>query len=82
MKSPQVVARSVWLSGCTNVLISLPTAKIVSDGIKEGILVLSQSEYAFSIVSVPKSDGEFRLRDYRPLNKITKLPVYSSPRVH
>ena len=56
--------------------------KIVEQGMSEGIIVPSVSEWASAVVLVRKPDGSPRLCiDYRPLNKILKVPNYPLPRI-
>ena len=57
-------------------------AKIVADGIKEGIIAPSVSEWASAVVLVRKPSGEPRMCiDYRPVNAITRVPNYPLPRI-
>ena len=56
--------------------------KIVEQGLREGIIVPSVSEWASAVVLVRKADGSPRLCiDYRPLNKLLRVPNYPLPRI-
>ena len=56
--------------------------KIVEQGLAEGIIVPSESEWASAVVLVRKADGSPRLCiDYRPLNRLIKVPNYPLPRI-
>lgn len=57
-------------------------ARIVAEGIRDGIIAPSDSEWASAVVLVDKPDGSARLCcDFRPINAITRVPNYPLPRI-
>ena len=57
-------------------------AKIVADGMREGIIAPSDSEWASAVVLVRKPNGEPRMCvDYRAINAVTRIPNYPLPRI-
>ena len=54
----------------------------LQDMVKAGIMVPSQSEWAFPMVIVKKKDGKARICiDYRKLNAVTEGDAYPMPRI-
>ena len=57
-------------------------ARIVQKCLDQGVVVPSTSEWASAVVLIRKPNGEGRLCvDYRPLNAITRIPIYPLPRI-
>lgn len=57
-------------------------AQIIAEGIKEGIIAQSESEWASAVVMVQKPKGYYRMCvDYRAINAITRVPNYPLPRI-
>ena len=57
--------------------------KMISDMLKQNIIVESKSEWNSPLVVVPKKNGDLRLCvDFRKLNSITVRPQYPMPNTH